>query len=120
MALNVFEVALYAMILSGGQAPLTCERHAAATPVVKCSNGAVATEDEEGRIRYMDGTTVYKGQNGALSFSNGISSHWGSAGWVQFTNNVSVRRTGNNAFKSNGGLTCRPLSDDRATCDKAG
>lgn len=120
MALNVFEVALYAMILSGGQAPLTCERHEAATPVVKCSNGAVATEDEEGRIRFMDGTTVHKGQNGALAFSNGISSHWGSAGWVQFTNKVAVRRNGNGTFKSNGGLTCRPLSDDKATCGKEG
>lgn len=116
MPLNVLEVAIYAMVLAGGD-PLVCTRQEGTEEMVLCSNGQVAHMDQD-RITFKKNVAVVKMADGTLVFSNGISSHWGSAGWVQFSNNISIRRNSDGTFKTSKNLVCRQLSADKATCQK--
>lgn len=118
MSLSVFEVALYAMVLGGGADPVTCTRQDATEPVVICTNGTTARLESDGSIRFSTGIIADKAADGSPRFSNGITSHWGSAGWVQFTNKVAVRRNPDGSFKSNKGVVCRVLSDEKTACTK--
>lgn len=117
MPLNVLEVTIFAMVLSGGN-PLACTRQEGTEEMILCTNGQVATLDAE-RITFKNDVAVVKFPDGTLAFSNGIRSHWGSAGWVQFSNNIAIRRNPDGTFKTNGGLICRGLSEDKANCQKA-
>lgn len=116
MPLNVLEVTIFAMVLSGGD-PLVCTRQEGAEDMVLCSNGQVATLDAD-RIIFKGDIAVVKFPDGTLTFSNGIRSHWGSAGWVQFSNQISVRRNPDGSFKTSSGLVCQGLSDEKANCQK--
>ena len=116
MPLNVLEVTIFAMVLSGGD-PLACTRQEGTEEMILCTNGQVATLDTD-RITFKDGTAVVKFPDGTLAFSNGIRSHWGSAGWVQFSNRISIRRNPDGSFKTSGGLICRNLSEEKANCQK--
>lgn len=116
MPLNVLEVTIFAMVLSGGD-PLVCTRQEGTEEMILCSNGQVARLDQD-RITFKDQIAVVKFPDGTLAFSNGVRSHWGSAGWVQFSNKISIRRNTDGSFKSSSGLVCRELSKDKANCQK--
>lgn len=116
MPLNVLEVAIYAMVLAGGD-PLVCTRQDGTEEMVLCSNGQVAHLDQD-RITFKGDIAVVKFPDGTLALSNGITSHWGSAGWVQFSNNISIRRNSDGTFKTSKNLVCRQLSAEKATCQK--
>jgi len=116
MALNVLEVAIYAMVLAGGD-PLVCTRQHGTEEMVLCTNGEVIRMDGD-RITLKNDISVVKFPDGTLAFSNGIRSKWGSAGWVQFSNDIAVRRNYDNSFKTNKGVVCRALSEDKASCQK--
>jgi hypothetical protein len=115
MPASVLEIAIYVMVLSGGQ-PTACESRQKPEPHVLCSDGTKAFEREEGRLIVRDDIAVLKGPDGSLAFSNGLRSFWGSAGWVQFSNGVSVRRNRDGSFKSNYNVVCAAASETKATC----
>lgn len=116
--MNALEIAVYALVLSGGTDGFTCRTMEAATgDVVTCTNGRSALE-EDGRIKFENGVSITKLPDGKLAFSNGISTHWGSAGWVQFSNGISVRRTSDGSFKSSTGMRCAQSGTTAAACRK--
>ncbi|WP_155524599.1 hypothetical protein [Oleisolibacter albus] len=117
--MNPLEIAIYALVLSGGTNPVTCTRQDAVTSdMVLCTNGRSARLDERGAIAFDSGVTVVKHPDGSLSFSNGISAHWGSAGWVQFSNGPSIRRQSDGSFKVSTGMRCVAENRNRARCRK--
>ncbi|MDE1149346.1 MAG: hypothetical protein PW843_22560 [Azospirillaceae bacterium] len=111
--MTVLEVAVYALVLTGGKTAFFCEQKADA---VECSNGLSATEGEKGTIRYDDGVVVSRLADGSLSFSNGITAHWGAGSWVQFSNGVSLRRVAGGNFKSSTGMLCDAGGTTKASC----
>ncbi len=117
--MNPLEIAVYALVLSGGTDPFNCTRQDGVTSdMVICSNGRTAALDKEGRIEFETGVRVVKQPDGKLVFSNGVSAHWGSAGWVQFSNGVSIRRQSDGSFQTSTGMSCASSSKDRAACRK--
>lgn len=118
-AMTVIEVAVFAMVLTGGKTPFFCEsKGPAEESVVTCTNG-LTTDDWKGpAIHYSNGVVVSRQQDASLSFSNGLTAHWGAASWVQFSNGVGVRRIGPGTFKSSTGLTCQAGGDTKASCAK--
>ncbi|MDG3440677.1 hypothetical protein [Nitrospirillum amazonense] len=121
--MTVLEVAVYALVLTGGKTPFFCEQKgAAAAPVaasvvVECTNGLSATE-EKGLIHYDNGVVVSRQPDGNLSFSNGITAHWGAGSWVQFSNGVSMRRVAGGNFRSSTGMLCEAGGTTKASCHK--
>ncbi|WP_044558641.1 hypothetical protein [Azospirillum sp. B4] len=112
--MTVLEVAVYALVLTGGKTPFFCEQKDQA---VECTNGLSATE-EKGVIRYDNGVVVTRLPDGGLSFSNGITAHWGAGSWVQFSNGVSLRRVAGGNFKSSTGMLCEAGGTIKASCHK--
>jgi hypothetical protein len=117
--MTVLEVAVYALVLTGGKTPFFCEQKgpAVAQVVVECTNGLSATE-EKGVIHYDNGVVVSRLPDGNLSFSNGVTAHWGAGSWVQFSNGVSLRRVAGGNFKSSTGMLCEAGGTVKASCHK--
>ncbi|MEA1677241.1 hypothetical protein [Nitrospirillum sp. BR 11163] len=123
--MTVLEVAVYALVLTGGKTPFFCEQKGAAVApvvvtqvVVECTNGLSATE-EKGVIHYDNGVAVSRLPDGNLSFSNGITAHWGAGSWVQFSTGVSMRRVAGGNFRSSTGMLCEAGGTTKASCHKA-
>lgn len=112
--MSPIEIAVYALMLAGGNEPLVCTRE---PERIVCDHGRTAAM-VDGRIRFDDGVEVLKLVDGSLAFSNGITTHFGSAGWVKFSNGLSVRRQSDGSFKFSTGLLCRAVTDDKAVCAK--
>ncbi|MBB6252411.1 hypothetical protein [Nitrospirillum iridis] len=117
--MSVLEVAVYALVLTGGKTAFFCEQKelTAERAVVDCTNGLSATE-EKGVIRYDSGVVVTRLPDGGLSFSNGITAHWGAGSWVQFSNGVSLRRVAGGNFRSSTGMLCEAGGMVKASCHK--
>ncbi|TWB41731.1 hypothetical protein [Nitrospirillum pindoramense] len=112
--MTVLEVAVYALVMTGGNKPFFCEQ---TDQVVECTNGLSATE-EKGVIHYDNGVVVSRLPDGNLSFSNGITAHWGAGSWVQFSNGISMRRVAGGNFKSSTGMLCEAGGTIKASCHK--
>ncbi|MEA1649315.1 hypothetical protein UAJ10_09820 [Nitrospirillum sp. BR 11164] len=120
--MTVLEVAVYALVLTGGKTPFFCEQKDEGIPQgavaqVECTNGLSATE-EKGVIHYDNGVAVFRLPDGSLSFSNGITAHWGAGSWVQFSNGVSMRRVAGGNFRSSTGMLCEAGGATKASCHK--
>jgi len=113
---NVLEVAIYALVLSGGGEPFSCEAKAEG---VACTNGLGAVLNDAGNIEYSNGVQVAKLVDGTVAFTNGVKTHWGSAGWVQFSSGLSVRRMTDGSFRFSNGMSCRAESRTKVDCRPA-
>lgn len=114
--MNALEVAVYALVLSGGGTqPFSCSLDAVKADVV-CTNGLAAKRNADGNIEFDNGVQVVRLMDGRLAFSNGVNTHWGSAGWVQFSTGLSVRRQTNGSFRFSNGMTCEAAGEGKATC----
>lgn len=113
MALNVLEVAVYALVLMGADPqPFTCSQSPTG---VHCTLDVVAVPGERESINFSNGVRVTKHGRG-LQFSNGISATMDSAGWVQFSNGVGVRRVAAEQFRFSNGMACMQRSPVEASC----
>lgn len=113
MPLNVLEVAVYALVLLGGEPrPFSCESNLTG---VRCSHEIAAFPGERDSITFSNGIRVTKERKG-LQFSNGIEVQMDSAGWIQFSNGVSARRSAANQFRFNNGMACLQRAENEASC----
>lgn len=116
--LNVLEVAVFALVLSGTQPqPFTCVVDGFGG--VNCTNEMSASPDDKNNIKFRHGVTVVKEPGGKLSFSNGITTFMDSTFWVQFSNGVSSQRDSRGGFRFNNGYQCKLARKDTAECAKA-
>ena len=102
--ITLTEIAVYAVLLSGGNAELTCYGHEHER--VTCSNGLTATVTERGFVSFSSGVTVNR-NNGFPTFSDGTHSWLNRAGWVAFSTGVFVRRMSSDDFKFSTGIECK-------------
>ena len=102
--ITLTEIAVYAVILSGGHAELTCYGHDHER--VTCSNGLGATVAESGEISFSNGVIVNRNK-GFPVFSDGTHSWLNSAGWVAFSTGVFVRRQSSDDYKFSTGIECK-------------
>lgn len=109
--MNPLQVAVYALVLSGGSEPFTCTGQG---NWVHCSNNMWARYNTVGEITFQDGTAARRLTDGTLVFTNGITTTWGSAGWVNFSNGHEVRRMSDGSFRFNGGMECADGPEDGA------
>ncbi|MBP2315805.1 hypothetical protein [Azospirillum soli] len=124
MAMNVLEVAIYAMVLTASQ-PRPYECVAVKPEGVNCTNGLAAKEENASVLAYNTGVQVIKDAQGRVRLSNGLSTHFDSSAWVAFKDSagqtkVSVRKTGPFRFKFSNGFTCEAMGpeQDMARCFK--
>ena len=124
MAMNVLEVAIYAMVLTASQ-PRPYECVAVKTEGVNCTNGLAAREENAAVLAYNTGVQVIKDAQGRVRLSNGLSTHFDASAWVAFKDaagqtTVSVRKTGPFRFKFSNGFTCEAMGAERdmARCFK--
>lgn len=122
MAMNVLEVAVYAMVLSAQQ-PQPFECFAVKPDGVNCTNGLAATPVNGTGIVFNNGVTVRKSPKGEVSLSNGVATFYDATAWVSFkaadgNTVISARKTGALRFKFSNGLHCESKNDqpDRARC----
>ncbi len=124
MAMNVLEVAIYAMVLTASQ-PRPYECVAVKPEGVNCTNGLAAREENAAVLAYNTGVQVIKDAQGRVRLSNGLSTHFDASAWVAFKDaagqtTVSVRKTGPFRFKFSNGFTCEAMGAERdmARCFK--
>jgi hypothetical protein len=119
MALNVLEVAVYAMVMLGGsQQTFICE----ANPTgVRCSHGLAAFPSENDSIMFSDGTRVSKDARRQIQFSNGLTTYMDSAGWIQFSNGIGFRRDTRVAsrIRFTSGAMCEQVGETMARCNRS-
>jgi len=111
--ITLVEIAVYAVILSGGHAELTCYGHEHER--VTCSNGLEATITDGGAVAFSNAVTVNR-NNGFPIFSDGTHSWLNSAGWVAFSTGVNVRRMTPDYFKFSTGIECKTQLPNVVAC----
>ncbi|MBV9862174.1 MAG: hypothetical protein JO267_08490 [Alphaproteobacteria bacterium] len=114
--MNLIEVAIYALVLSG-PAPGLCRLGDDA--VVRCSNGLSAEMLSATQARFSNGVIARHRGDEFPVFSNGITSHLGSAGWLSFSNGVAVRRRPDGRYDFDDGVSCRAALPDLVNCTRA-
>ena len=112
--MSVLEVAVFAMVLTGGAAPFDCWMETDASVV--CDNDLVAQEFGEGQIHFSNGVVVHKDAGGELWFDNGIDTFMDAAGWIQFSNGITARRDRNGNIVFGDGSICRAQGSYVVNC----
>jgi hypothetical protein len=118
MALNVMEVAVFALVMLGANPEaFTCETTEAGA---RCSHGLAAFESSNNTILFSNGVRVVKPNRNSIVFSNGISTtHMDSAGWLQFSNGIGVRRQADGrSYRFSNDMGCVLQSPNQAACGR--
>jgi len=116
MALNVMEVAVFALVMLGqNPEPFTCETTQAGA---RCSHGLAAFESGRDTILFSNGVRVAKPDGQSIVFSNGIrTTHMDPAGWLRFSNGIGVRVEPDRvSWRFNNGYGCRVMSPTMGGC----
>lgn len=124
MAITPIEVLIYALVVGGSPAAISCDLKP--NQSVQCSNGMTAVEDRTvgGLILTVGGKETVKIQaarDGRLLFSNGITAIRLPSGWIKFSNGVETRRDTSgvfNAFLVAPDWVCAEVDMNRASCKK--
>ena len=121
MAVNVLEVLIYGLVVSGSPSATSCTLSTDGV-TVRCDNGMSVSADPSGQVlSYSGGVTVTKQADGSVTFSNGIEAHFDSFGWIEFSNGVAVRRETlpdrGAGFLIGDDLFCQPIGRFAARCD---
>ena len=111
--MNVLEIAIYAMVISGQPQALQCAESDLGN--VNCTNGLSASEDQNGHIQFSNGVKIDKITG---VFSNGITAHRDSTGWLEFSNGLSVHRDTPYRYRIGNRLTCLLQERTTAVCQE--
>jgi hypothetical protein len=98
------EIAVYAIVLSGGNTPLDCYGHDHVH--ANCSNGLEATVTEAEDIAFSNNILVHRNK-GFPTFSDGTKSWLDSTGAVAFSSGMHVRRMSSDYFTFSTGIQCK-------------
>ena len=112
--ITLAEIAVYAVILSGGNTGLTCYGHEHER--VTCTNGLEATITEGGNVSFSNGVIVNRNK-GFPTFSDGTHSWLNSAGWVAFSTGVYVRHISADYYKFSTGIECKTELPTVVACE---
>lgn len=122
MAMNVLEVAIYAMVLTA-QSPKPFDCYAVQPDGVNCTNGLAALPAGKNDLVFNNGVKVLKNAKGEVKLSNGVTTFFDSGAWVSFKTPdgsvvLSARRVAPMRFKFSNGLHCesKPEQQEKALC----
>mgnify|MGYP003347932607 FL=1 len=112
-ALHAVEAALFLVIASGVEAPVSCV--SASATVVECGSRGTVALQADGSLLLPGRLRVDRSRPDAIRFSNGVEGWRGATGWISFSNGLAIRREqGRGRFS--GGLACAQTGSDRGGC----
>lgn len=111
--LHAVEAALFSVIVSGAEAPVTC--HSTSATVSDCGTRGVVSLLADGSILLPGRIRVDRNKPDVIVFSTGVTGRRGATGWISFSNGLTVRREGAR-WRFAGGLTCAMTAADQGNC----
>jgi hypothetical protein len=111
--LHAVEAALFLVVASGVEAPVSCS--SASATVVECGSRGVVALQADGSVMLPGRLRVDRSRADAIRISNGVEGWRGATGWISFSNGLSVRRE-QGRWRFSGGLSCVQVGTDRGAC----